>query len=167
MVHRQKLSVRIAAAAWLAFALWWLEEERTPQALANLGLALLVLASSLRALIVVRDDVVYRRGLFGWKKSALHLEELSAVSLRRELQFRHMPLVLRLSAAEDTEISIECWAWGGWRELAHRAGHFARQLGARRDDVSERRVACNRPGCPWGRHAADVVAGRPSRATTR
>ena len=160
MVLRQKLSIRAAAAAWFGFCVWGLVDEPTRQAAVSVVVAVLLLAASLRALIVVRDDTVYRRGLMGWKREPLLLEELTAVSLRREFRAKYFALVLRLSGPDGTEMTIECWTWTRWRDLAHRAGHFARQVDARRDDVTARRMACTRAGCAWESHAQAVVAGR-------
>lgn len=157
---RHKLTVRVAGGGFFMLSIWWLVGERTPQAVVSLAMALAIAAASRRALIVVREDTLYRRGLLGWDKRPLLLDELTAVSLRREAQFRYFPLTLRLSGPDRTEVSLECWAWAGWRELAHRAGHFARRLDARRDGVTERRLACARPGCQWESHAREVVGGR-------
>ena len=160
MVLRHKLVIRAAAVAGFALCVWWFVDERTWQAAVSLLVALLVLIASLRALLVVRDDALYRRGLTGWERAPLLLEELTAVALRREVRASYFRLVLRLSGRDGVEVTIECWAWTGWRGLAHRAGHFARRLGARRDDVTARRMACTRPDCPWDSHALAVVGGR-------
>lgn len=161
MVLRHKLTIRAATAGWLVLCTSWVVGERTPQSVVVLGVALLFFTASVRALIVVRDDSVHRRGLLGWVDRPLGLSELTAVSLRREAGVsRTVPLILRLSGPAGAEVTIECWLWTGWRGLAHRAGHFARQLDARRDPVTGRRMACTRPACPWESHVADVVGGR-------
>jgi hypothetical protein len=157
-----KWGVRIGAGAWVALAAWWLQEERTAQTAVHLAFAVAAVLVSLRGLIVVQDDAVYRRGLFGWERRPVLLDQLTAVSLRREAQGRHIPLVLKLTASDGAELNLECWAWAGWRELAHRAGHFARALGAERDEVTERRMPCTRLACPWEAHATATVDGRPA-----
>lgn len=130
-----------------------------------LGTAGLVIAA--RGLVVVRDGVVRRRGLFGWRNSPLPLAELTAVRLRREASNRMWARELTLSTPHSEE-SFECWAWRGWRELAHVAGHAGAAVGAHMDDTTRRRVACDRgPGCPTASAFADTRPhGMPPPDTT-
>ena len=70
------------------------------------------------------------------------------------------PLTLWLSGRGPGAVRIECWAWDGWEDLVHRAGHFARELDARRDPVTDRRIACPDRICSGAVEATELVNGR-------
>lgn len=158
-VYRQTIFVRGLGLIWVAFSVWWLFESRDPQSVVSLLIAVLLTAGSFRALIVVEDETVRFRGLRGWG-APVPLRELTKVSMRREPEFRRWPLVLRLIADEERQVSLECWAWERYDELAHLAGHYAAQLDAEADAVTRTRMRCNQPGCILTSEIAQVVGER-------
>lgn len=85
---------------------------------------------------------------------------MTKASLRREAEFRRVPLKLSVERNEEASLSIECWAWWGWRELAHLVGHYARSLGARQDNVTSERLRCNRRACPLDRLTTELLSGQ-------
>ena len=137
--------------AELVGVLVWLVLERSFEAALLAGLSAVAAGVSLRALVVVRDDTVYRRRLLGWAREPLLLADLREMSLRREVWGRLIPLVLRLSGRSGTGVKLACWEWSGWRELAHRTGHVADQLEIPRDEVTRRRTSCRLPTCSAAR----------------
>ncbi|HEX7168606.1 MAG TPA: hypothetical protein VF230_16620 [Acidimicrobiales bacterium] len=163
MVLRHKLTVRILAAAALVTTATLLTDEPGPRTVLGLALAAWSVAVSLRGLIVVRDEAVYRRGAFRWERDPALLDQLSAVSLRREGHGRRFPLVLRLSGPGSWETSIECWAWAGWRDLAHVAALRACARGA----VRSRHCPAHRVQPPVVQMARARTCGRQGRRAER
>ena len=158
---RHKPAVRVASVGLLAGSIGWLVSSPSLRSLAVVVVAALHAVASCRSLVVVRDDVVSQRGLFGWAKHEVRLDELSSVCLRREYTSKvSFPLTLWLWGRGRGAVRIECWAWDGWEDLVHRAGHFARELDADRDPVTDRRMACTDRGCPWAAEASELVSGR-------
>ena len=161
---RHKPPVRVASVGLLAGSIGWLVSSPSLRSLAAAVIAALIAVASHRSLVVVRDDVVSQRGLFGWAKHELRLDELSSVSLRRDYTSKvSFPLTLWLWGLGRGAVRIECWAWDGWEGLVHRAGHFARELDADRDPVTDRRMACP-DHCPWAAEASELVGGRKAPA---
>ncbi|MGI8686062.1 MAG: hypothetical protein ACR2MO_13405 [Acidimicrobiales bacterium] len=65
--------------------------DRSPELLVLFGMTGLALVASIRGRAVLRDGVVYRRGLFGWIKDPVLLEEVAKISLRRDTRSRYFP----------------------------------------------------------------------------
>lgn len=161
---RHKPAVHVASIGLLAGSIGWLVSSPSLRSLAAAVIAALIAVASHRSLVVIRDDVVAQRGLFGWAKHEVRLDELSSVSLRREYTSKvSFPLTVWLRGPGRGAVRIECWAWDGWEHLVHRAGHYARELNADRDPVTDRRMACT-DRCPWAAEASELVSGRKAPA---
>jgi hypothetical protein len=180
LLLRHKLLVRVGAVAVAAATPWWLAGPPWLQACFTIAILVAVAAPSLRAVVMVDGDVVYQRTLRTWDAEPVLLVDLAYLSVQRELGvFLHFtPLLLRLWDSTRSPVELECWAWNGagWRALAHRAGHFARELGVEFDDDTARRVRCTDIACPDAflaynsvnsavRQAAPTTSGPPDGVT--
>lgn len=161
---------RAVRAVWFAAviaALLAAVDRPSPQLVAFAFIVLISFIASTRARVVVRDGVLYRRGLLGWESNPMLLEELAKLTLRREASNRYFQRELKLIRSDGSESSFECWAWENWRELAHLSWHAAKTTGAQVDEASRQNFeALCPPGCDitvprvLGRRAPPLVDQR-------